>query len=214
MNELHITLVSDGNSDAALVPILRWMLVHNGIRRPIQANWADLRLLPKPPRTLEEKITLAVELYPCNILFIHRDAEEQPREKRMSEIDRACQTVKESLSSVTTVYVVPVRMTEAWLLFNEAAIRQAAGNRNGTTELSLPKTSDLQDIPDPKSVLHHSLKIASGLTGRRLKKFQVHLKVSKVSDLIDDFTPLRQLSAFSTLEEDVKQLIRENQWDS
>jgi hypothetical protein len=39
---------------------------------------------------------------------------------------------------VRHIPVVPVRMTEAWLLADEFAIRSAPGNPNGTQSLDLP----------------------------------------------------------------------------
>ncbi len=52
MRELRYTLVSDGSSDRALLPILSWLLQEHRVLCPIQAEWADLRLLPHPPKGL------------------------------------------------------------------------------------------------------------------------------------------------------------------
>ena len=43
MDELRYTLVAEGGSDRALLPVLDWLLIENGVRCPIQAAWADLR---------------------------------------------------------------------------------------------------------------------------------------------------------------------------
>lgn len=83
MNQLRYTLVSDGSSDAALIPILTWLLRNKGLRKAIQSEWADLRQLrwqSKP--TLADKICQGVVLYPCELLFVHRDAERETREKQ------------------------------------------------------------------------------------------------------------------------------------
>ncbi|MHC5830744.1 MAG: hypothetical protein ACYT04_86055, partial [Nostoc sp.] len=105
----------------------------------IQSNWADLRRLPKPPKKLLPRIINSLELYPCNLLFIHRDAEREPREKRITEILEALQeAVKKSVVVPPHVCVIPVRMQEAWLLFDEAALRKAAGNPSGRQPLQLP----------------------------------------------------------------------------
>ncbi|HUT94205.1 MAG TPA: hypothetical protein VMY37_32390 [Thermoguttaceae bacterium] len=109
------------------------------------------------------------------------------------------------------VPVVPVRMTEAWLLFDEKAIRRAAGNPNGTDPLQVP-VRQAEDIPDPKAVLHEALRTASGLSGRRRQKFNVRDAVHRVGEYIDDFSPLRRLSAFQRLEEDLATVLREADW--
>lgn len=108
--------------------------------------------------------------------------------------------------------VIPVRMLEAWLLFDEVAIRKAAGNPGGKCQLNLPNLRRLEEIADPKNELHSVLQQASELTGRRLKKFNVYEKIFRVADLITDFSPLRQLSAFQALETDIQQAICQQKW--
>ena len=102
-------------------------------------------------------------------------------------------------------------MTEAWLLFDEPAIRLAAGNPNGKTPLNVPDLSVIEQIPDPKDVLFEVLREASGLTGRRLKRFNMAECRIRVTDLVSDFSPLRKLSAFKRLERDVSKL-KQNGW--
>jgi hypothetical protein len=145
MSDLRYALLSDGSSDQALLPVLTWVLEQNLPHCAIQPKWADLRRLPQPPRNLAEKIRACMRLYACDLLFVHRDAEAQPREDRVAEIEAA--VAKASVCSQTvTCRVVPVRMQEAWLLFDEKAIRKAAGNENGAIPLAIPAVGDL----DPK----------------------------------------------------------------
>ena len=110
-----------------------------------------------------------------------------------------------------TVPVVPVRMTEAWLLFDENAIRWAASNPNGSDPLPIPMR-EVEDLPDPKDVLHEALRVASGLSGRRRQKFNVRDAVHRVGEYIDDFSPLRRLNAFQRLEEDLATALRQAGW--
>ncbi|MHC5727200.1 MAG: hypothetical protein ACYTXY_24300 [Nostoc sp.] len=215
MKELCYTLLSDGSSDKALMPILTWLLRANQVDCAIQSNWADLRRLPKPPKKLLPRIINSLELYPCNLLFIHRDAEREPREKRITEILEALQeAVKKSVVVPPHVCVIPVRMQEAWLLFDEAALRKAAGNPSGRQPLQLPDICRLEQLPDPKDILYRLLCEASGLTGRRLKQFSVNERVHRLAELIDDFSPLRALSAFQLLETEIQQVIETQDWCS
>jgi hypothetical protein len=55
------------------------------------------------------------------------------------------------------------------------------------------------------------LRKASGLSGRRLKTFNVPGSQIRITDLIEDFSPLRKLKAFQRLEEDIYRLKR-NGW--
>jgi hypothetical protein len=47
MREISYTLLCDGSSDKALLPILTWLLRTHQVKCAIQANWADLRRLPR-----------------------------------------------------------------------------------------------------------------------------------------------------------------------
>jgi hypothetical protein len=110
--------------------------------------------------------------------------------------------------SIPTVCVVPVRMTEAWLLFDILALRKAASNPNGKVELHLPDIKSLENEPDPKHILHQILRQASGLPPRRLRKFSADDCTHRVSELINDFSPLRVLPAFAALEAELKNVVK------
>jgi hypothetical protein len=138
MTEVRYTLLSEGTSDQALLRIIDWLLRSHLCDVEIQGTWADLARLPKPPKSLAERITQSLVMYDeCDVLFVHRDADGQGVEKRLEEIVRAADELQMSLVP-PIIGVVPVRMMEAWLLFDEAAIRRAADNPRGKERLSLP----------------------------------------------------------------------------
>lgn len=147
----------------------------------------------KPTENLPDRIKKSLELYPCDWLFIHRDAESETVEKRLLEIE-TCRP-----QTPQTIPIVPVRRLEAWLLFDESLIRMAAGNPSGKADLALPQLQKLETLPDPKAMLFSLLRTASGLNGRRLAKFNVYEARARVAVLADDFSPLKQLSAFQSL---------------
>ena len=213
MSELRYTLLSDGPSDRALVPLLTWLLRTHNVARAIQAEWADLRRLPSPPRRLADRIRQCLELYPCDRLFVHRDAERGSRSDRVAEIHKALQQVVSEQAVPPAICVVPVRMQEAWLLFDEAALRTAAGNPRVRQPLALPRTADLEDVPDPKRILHDLLREASSLRGRRRRRVSASSYAYRVAELIDDFAPLRVLPAFQALEADIAEAISREGWD-
>jgi hypothetical protein len=216
MSALRFTLVTDGPTDAVLLRPLRWLLIKNGVGRPIEATWADLRLLPKPPTQLVDKIRCALDLYPCDLIFVHRDAEKEPPENRIAEIRRSLNLVSSDLFTkprTGIVCVVPVRMTEAWFLFDEANIRRAAGNPAGTLKLSLPPGARVESLPDPKETLRELFVQATELPPRRLKGFKPGQALRRLAELIEDFSPLRQLPAFRELEREIKTVIETSKWN-
>lgn len=210
MSELNYTLVPDGPSDRALLPILTWLLKQQGIRFGINSEWADFRRLIVPPRGLEERILRAIELYPCELLFVHRDAERDSRERRVEEIMAALSRIGERDDLPPVVCAIPVRMQEAWLLIEEDAIRRASGNPRGRVALEMPQLARLERVPDPKTELYNLIREASELTGRRLKRLNVGQRAVRVAEYIEDYSPLRRLSAFTALEQDVAEVVRQN----
>ena len=210
MKSISFALLSDGSSDAALFHVLVWLLrQHVEPHVSVQSQWADLRRFPNSPRTLANSIAMTARLYPADVLFVHRDAEGEPAEDRYAEIDAAVEEAKRKGGCPPYLAVVPVRMQEAWLLFDEAAIRRAAGNPRGTCRLNLPLPENVESMPDPKNVLHETLRQACELRGRRLKKFNVGRATHRLAEYMESFAALRRLSAFQRLEADVAGVIRD-----
>jgi hypothetical protein len=194
------TLAADGTSDVVLRPILTWSLKQHETT-PVVEQWADFSRVPRQ-RNLEERLKTAFDLYPCDVLFVHRDAEGEPSELRRAEIANAL-----NQTLIRYIPVVPVRMTEAWLLADEKAIRSAASNPNGRENLNLPDVRRLEDLPDPKRVLRDALIMASGLNARRRSQFRVQQRVHSIPNYIDDYSRLNVLPAFRILQQDIRGLI-------
>lgn len=205
------TLVSEGATDANLLPIIDWSLREVAGIKISQGTRASFWRLPKPPKSLQEKIAKAVELFPCDILFIHRDTDADSVKARNEEIAAAVTDAHKNGCQIPVIAVVPQRMLEAWMLFNESAIRHAAGNPNGRIDLKLPQVNKLDARPDPKTELMQALLIASELSGRRRKKFNTSQAFWRIVDFIEDYSTLRQLAAFRTFEDNIARA-RDNNW--
>ena len=202
---IKFIFVSDGSSDRTLVYVLRW-ICRERFQRTIEGDWFDPRPYGPPTLSLRESIIRSLKLFECDILFVHRDAESEDPETRFNEINEAASCLAGKDHCPPLICVVPVRMTEAWLLFDERAIRQAASNPNGAKKLDLPSIHKLERVPDPKRVLFKAIQEASGLNGRRLKKLRLGRCRLRVAELISDFSPLRSLSAFNRLETSINDL--------
>jgi len=197
---LIYTLAADGPSDIVLTPILTWSL-KQASAGPVMPQWADFSRIPSC-RGLEDRLRAAVELYPCDVLFVHRDSEGQEPALRRNEIAGALRQIR-----IRHIPVVPVRMTEAWLLADEMAIRSAAGNPNGREELNLPDIRRLEDVPDPKRVLRDALTRATGLNARRRSSFPVSRRVRMIANYVDDYSGLNVLPAFRALQQDIRAFV-------
>jgi len=205
MDRLDFTLLSDGSSDATLINPITWLLEQHLHCRGVAVNgsWADLRRLRNPPKDLRERIRVALDLYPCDILFVHRDSEHEPLEQRVAEIVAATKGV-----DGVSVPIVPIRMQETWLLIDEQALRRASGNPNGRVQLAMPDIERLETILNPKQLLHELLCEASELGGRRRQKLNPRQQALRLGELIEDFAPLRTLNAFQKAEADTVAALR------
>jgi hypothetical protein len=201
---MKYTLVTDGRSDRTLMPIIDWLIDDIGYTGPINGTWADFSFQRRPPVGLHQRVVTALMLYPCDVLFVHRDAEGESVEHRVDEIGDAQSRLSDSVSVVP---IVPVRMTEAWLLIDESAIRMAAGNPNGRGAIELPRLRQLEQLPDPKEQLYRCLQAASGLTGRRLKNFRPQDAVHRIGGAITQYPLLRELNAFVAFETRLRQVL-------
>jgi hypothetical protein len=192
MTTLRLALLADGAGDRALVPVLTWAL-----RAVTSQSYFEPSFECRRGEVGREVDRVSLALRP-DILFVHRDAEREPLDVRRREIPTTRRGV---------VRVVPVRMTEAWLLGSESAIRKASGNPNGSMRLEVPSLSKLESLPNPKQILRDLLLFASGHTSpRRRRRFQrdIGQHVLRVAEFTDDFSPLRQLTAYRAFEEELR----------
>jgi hypothetical protein len=209
MMELTSTLIGDGSSDRTLIPILNWLLQDIVTTRSLPGTqWADLSYRRIRPVALEDRIRCAVEDYPCDVLFVHRDAEAEPPEQRRTEILNALQAATVDIEAIC---VVPVRMAEAWLIVDEDAIRSASGNPRGRKLLNLPRGDAIERLADPKEVLFDALRVASEHTGRRLSKLRVEERRHRVAEIMN-YGHLRLLAAFRNLETELTATLRARGW--
>ena len=91
-------------------------------------------------------------------------------------------------------------------MFDEQAVKIAAGNPNCRTDIQLPSLSTMESLSDPKQILAEVLVQASELRGRHLKRFKPGHCRHLITENIEDFSPLFELSAFRRLNHDIEQL--------
>lgn len=192
---LRTTLLAEGPGDRALIPVIRWLLAEHW-----PFDFAEPQFAMTSTRHLAERIQSVVREYPCELLLVHRDADKPDRSTREQDIRNAADSARVLRTPV--VCLIPVRETEAWLLLEEKAIRQAAGHPNGRRSLGLPPLHEIEATSHPKERLKRALVEAAELSGRRLKKFRLEVAVSRIAELMNPLL-LRQLPAFAAFERDL-----------
>jgi hypothetical protein len=203
MKDLKYTLIADGSSDKTLMQIIKWSLDDLFPQLPNEGSFADFRNIQNPPKNLKDKVKLVSIYYPFDILFIHRDAETTDLKRiEQRKIEISNELTYDYIKKI--VCVIPIKMMETWLLFDIEAIKKAAGNRNYKGEINVPQIKNLEKEQQPKILLHDLLKEASGLKGRHLRNFNTDKAVHLVAENIEDFSPLKKLTAFNIFEQELK----------
>jgi len=206
MKRIRALLLIDGPSDEPLGRHVAAIARGHGVALDIVAPEFD-RMDPPPGRAISARLTRILAIDPdFEMVVVHRDAENQGRDVRLAEIQAALADVQPALPHIP---VIPLRMTEAWLLLDEAAIRSVAGRPSGTMALSLPVAAQVERDVDPKATLRQALRSASGHRGRRLRKFERDFSAHRrqLLDRLDRSGPLRELRAWQELESDVATIL-------
>ena len=89
VTELRFTLLADGPGDRCLLGLLEWEFRERGLSFISQfADAGAVELARKPgDNRLGERVAAALRAFPCDLLFVHRDAEARPAEERFEEIE-------------------------------------------------------------------------------------------------------------------------------
>ena len=199
---IQCLLVCEGSSDAGLVPHIRLLL--DGCGYP-DASFN----VTTDGRRLDDKIRSGLALAShYDLLFVHRDADRAGADARYREIAGA---VRQSGYGGPWVGIVPVRMTEAWLLSSdETAIRNAARNPSGRAPLNLPRPAAVARLADPKAELDRVLLAASGDGRRRRIQSRRNLPESRRALLanLPVGGPLEQLPSWTRFRDDTIAALR------
>ncbi|TYB67362.1 hypothetical protein FXF51_15290 [Nonomuraea sp. PA05] len=139
-------------------------------------------------------------------MVVHRDADNAGIEARRKEVREAIERVGFVNACVP---VIPIRMTEAWLLLDEGAIRHVAGNPRGRIDLGLPKVHEVESLADPKAYLRQCILKAAQVTGRRresvAKRFPQHRR--QLLDRLDCDGEVARLSGWLSLLDSIDEAV-------
>lgn len=188
---LGAALLCDGGSDAALGTVAERLAFSRGVELNVEVvDFSHIR----PGLDLLSRLRALPQLTADpTIVVVHRDAERLRLSGREQEIDRAYEM---SACQSRLVKLIPVRMTEAWLLADAARVRQVAGNSRGRTPLGIP--SDLESDPDPKRTLLAALNAAAETSGRRRDAMNRRFPSLRrqLIETLDVEGPVNRLSSF------------------
>jgi hypothetical protein len=172
------------------------------LRRP------DFGLLAKVPKDVRSRLLAGEKLSGCelDLVIVHRDSDNAGTDARRAEILSALPSLRGAPSCLP---IIPVRMTEAWLLLDEGAIRSVAGNPRGRADLGLPGVNGAERLADPKSLLSSALLAAAAVTGRRRERLAKRFSQNRrqLLERLDHHGPVTQLASWQRLVSDIDALV-------
>jgi len=152
---LRFALIAEGGTEKPLVRILEILCRRAGARE-VSGIWAnDVLALFGAGKVLDDQVRTLIEREPeVKLIFVHRDAD-GPDDRRAREVINAGTRALDAARHA--VALVPIQETEAWMLTDDAAIRQVVGNASGRARLDLPKVKHIEQRASPKWILRQAL---------------------------------------------------------
>ncbi|WP_233158305.1 thioredoxin domain-containing protein [Actinokineospora bangkokensis] len=202
----------EGTSDSALGEIFESLFLFRGIQ--LRVTSLDFELLPHlKDKTVAGRVSSGLAFQGQSsvpdLIIVHRDSDNVEPAVRLDEITKGC-TAAGFFGRILPV--IPVRMTEAWLLLDEQAIRRVAGKPNGRSQLPLPSLREVERRSDPKQILAECLVAASETTGRRRQ--QMHARFSshrrQLLESLDLHGKVNQLSGWKAMLKTIDSVV--NEW--
>ncbi|MFI7549720.1 hypothetical protein ACIBQ2_08225 [Micromonospora sediminimaris] len=199
--------VPEGTSDGPLAAHIERLFFDMGCT--VSLSRPPFERLPRVDRDVASRVRAGLELVdgPVDVIVVHRDADNAGQHARRQEIESAVRSLG---ATADLVPVIPVRMTEAWLLLDEAAIRHVAGNPRGRARLHLPRPHEVESRADPKSILRACLLAASEESGRRrdavARRFNEHRR--QLLERLDPNGPVIRLDSWCSLVADIDAVVK------
>ncbi|WP_239393889.1 hypothetical protein [Frankia sp. CiP3] len=206
---VRVLFLGEGPSDAGIAAHVERLAWSRGIEAV--ATSPDLDRLEKPPgHSVSAKLAAVAKMGgQYDVIVVHRDADGAGADNRYLEVRNA--VLSSPVAQLPHVAVVPIRMTEAWLLLDEQLIRTVAGNPRGHVNLNLPTIHEAERIRDPKNRLERILVDASELSGRRLqifrRRFSEHRR--QLLERLDPDGSVQRLASWSRFVEDMTKVFDE-----
>jgi hypothetical protein len=207
-NRITFLLLCEGTSDMPLAQVIEKLVVRSGANPVTGIPRASERGLRSTEDKLEHLLeiirSLDLEQQSLDFVVVHCDADSKDPEMRIAKIRDAL--IEKGIIGIP---VVPVQMTEAWLLTDADAIRTVVGRPSKQTDLQLPAISRIEHTHDPKRTLFNALREASDTTGRDRKKLNSNLGEyrRRLLQRIDIDGEVNRLSSWKRMVEDVESIV-------
>ena len=212
-NILQIGFTTEGTTDVRFL--------ENVIRRSFEFIVLDCnsQIEVYPPEYLRKKgenfveqVVNIVKKYPYfHVICIHSDADSPDIEDRLkNNFEPVFAAVEEFGNDVckNLVTIIPVQMTEAWMLADLDLLKEKIGTSKSNRDLGLPnRIKSVENLADPKAVIKEALRVAQLDQPRRRKKLKISQLYSPLSQELS-IEKLMQLPSFRYFMENIRSSLK------
>lgn len=196
-NILTIGLVSEGTTDQRFLP--------NIIRRTFEELAFDCKgeidvyepeIIEKKGRSFSEHVLNASKDYNwLNVLCVHTDSDDisdkNVLDNKINPTLERIKNLEENTNCKNIVFVIPIQMTESWMLADTNLLVEEIGTSKTIQDLDLPTNVNLiESISDPKEKISRTIQIALSDQSSRRKN------LIRISDL---YLPISQKISLNSL---------------
>ena len=217
MKNLVMALFAEGSTDDQFLGIIAQRTAEH-ILNQHSTEIVDV-LDPQPVRRrsaskrAEQILHAAQDVHGYHLLLVHADADAPTQDGARSErIEPGVQRVEQAINQGehvcdTLVPVIPIRMTEAWMLADPDALINIIGTRSSPADLGVShRPHEVERISDPKSKLQNALNVSRSPRRRRPPKIgALYEPLARMLSL----DRLAQVPAYGQFQTDLTQALRE-----
>ncbi len=181
--QLYIGLFTEGSTDTRfLTALVHRVATH--IAFDCKGQIEIMEIIPikiaKQGLNMIEQVQQAAQMsseqYGINLLCIHIDADDKSDENvtrnKIQPIINTLKDLDEKSFCKNITFIIPIQMTEAWLLADKSLLKKQLGTNKPDAELGIDKPPE--NYANPKEVIKEAIRIAlSEKTKRRRYKIDI-----------------------------------------
>jgi hypothetical protein len=202
-NILQIGYTAEGTTDQRFLSnIIRKTFEHAVYDCNTGIEVYEPEYLPKPEGDFVSQIVRVSSEYSYfHVICVHSDSDHPSIENVLrNKIEPALHAVRKSENACKNlVAIIPVQMTEAWLLADFELLKAKIGTDRTNNELGLPtRINQIEGLSNPKEVVSGAIRKAQETLSKRRRKLSVSSLYSPISQeiSIDILTKLPSFNRF------------------
>ncbi len=176
MQTLVLALLTEGPTDKRFLPgviqrTVQYLVAERGctvidVQEPMPVD-----ISPQIQGQAQRILEAARQTEGYHALIIHTDADHHSAERALNErFQPGLLLAQEAGINHHLVPLIPIRMTEAWLLADPESLCQVIGTRMTANDVGVPeRPHQVESDPDPKATLQEVVRRATAQRGRRRK---------------------------------------------